>query len=172
MLYVPFNITVSYLLFFYHKANLKERGMRRKCLLGFFVLAIVGMVYAFPGMAVAEDLIVIGNRSVPESELSPGDIQSVFLGKKKMWSNGLKVEMSTLSDGELTDRFLEAYVKKNANTFKNYWKKQVFTGGGKPPVSFDREKDLVDYVSKTKGAVGYVSSQSYTDSVKILAVLH
>lgn len=146
--------------------------MRRKCLFGFIFLAIVGMCYSFPGIAVADDLIVIGNRSVPASELSQSDIQSIFLGKKKMWDNGLKVEMATLGDGELTDRFLNSFVKKNSNMFRNYWKKQVFTGGGKPPVTFEREKDLVDYVSKTKGALGYVSSQSYSDSVKILAVSH
>ncbi|MBU1170747.1 MAG: substrate-binding domain-containing protein [Proteobacteria bacterium] len=146
--------------------------MRRKCLLGFVFLAIVGMYYSFPGIAVADDLIVIGNRSVPASELSPTDIQNIYLGKKKMWDNGVKVEVATLGGGELTDRFLKAYVKKNSSMYNKYWKKQVFTGGGKPPVTFEREKDLVEYVSKTKGAVGYVTSQSYTDSVKILAVMH
>jgi ABC-type phosphate transport system substrate-binding protein len=146
--------------------------MRKKCLLGFIILAIVGVVYAFPGLAVADDLIVIGNRSVPASELSEKDIQNIYLGKKKVWENGLKIEMAVLGESDLTDRFLKNYVKKSPSRFNNYWKKQVFTGGGKPPVSFEREKDLVEYVSKTKGAIGYVASQSYSDSVKILAVMH
>lgn len=146
--------------------------MRKKCLLGFIILAIVGVIHPFPEPAAADDLIVIGNRSVPASELSAKDIQSIYLGKKKVWDNGLKIEMAVLGDGPLTDRFLKTYVKKSSSRFETYWKKQVFTGGGKPPVSFEREKDLVEYVSKTKGAIGYVASQSYSDSVKILAVMH
>lgn len=146
--------------------------MRRKFLFGVIILAAFAMFDSLQGSVFADDLIVIGNRSVPESELNAKDIQNIFLGKKKIWGNGLKVEMAILGDGEITDRFLKEYVKKNASTYNNYWKKQVFTGGGKPPVTFAREKDLVDYVSNTKGAVGYVSSQSYTDSVKILSVMH
>lgn len=146
--------------------------MRRKFLFGVIILAVFAMFDSFQGSVFADDLIVIGNRSVPESELSAKDIKNIFLGKKKVWGNGLKVEMAVLGDGEITDRFLKVYVKKNASTYKKYWKKQVFTGGGKPPATFAREKDLVEYVSNTKGAVGYVSSQSYTDSVKILSVMH
>ena len=144
--------------------------MRKKCLLGFVCLAIAGMVFTFPGNALAGDLVLIGNRSVPVSELSGDDVQNIYLGKKKVWDNGMKVMFATLSDGEVSGQFLKEYVKKNANTFNTYWKKQVFTGGGKPPVSFDKEKDLVDYVSTTKGAVGYVSSQSVSDNVKIILI--
>ena len=146
--------------------------MRRKFLFGVIFLVIIGVVDSSHGIVFADDLIVIGNRSVPASELSPNDVKNIFLGKKKIWENGLKVEMVVLGDGELTDRFLKTYVKKSASLFKQHWKRQVFTGGGKPPVTFVREKDLLDYVSKTKGAVGYISSQLYGDSVKILSVTH
>lgn len=146
--------------------------MRRKFLFGVIFLVIIGVFDSSHGFVFAEDLIVIGNRSVPASELTSQEIKKIFLGKKKVWGNGLKVEMAVLSDGQLTDRFLKTYVKKNSSMYGKYWKKQVFTGGAKPPVAFVREKDLVEYVSNTKGAVGYVSSQSYTDSVKILSVMH
>lgn len=144
--------------------------MRKKCLLGFVFLAIAGMALTFPGPTLADDLVIIGNRSVPVSEMSQTDIQNIYLGKTKVWDNGMKVVVVALGDGDVSDRFLKNYVKKNSNTFNMYWKKQVFTGGGKPPASFDKEKDLVEYVSTTKGAVGYVSSQSVSDNVKIILV--
>jgi ABC-type phosphate transport system substrate-binding protein len=146
--------------------------MRKMYLFIFVFLAIGGMYHCFPGIAVADDLFVIGNRSVPVAELSADDIQNIYLGKKKVWENGMKIEIAVLGDGAATDRFLKEYVKKNSSTFNNYWKKQIFTGGGKPPVSFEKEKDMIDYVSKTKGAVGYLTSQSSAESVKILATLH
>ena len=76
--------------------------------------------------AFADDLVVIGNRSVPASELSESEIKQIFLGKKKVWENGLKIEMAMLSDGDVSERFLKHYVKKNVNMFEKYWKKQMF----------------------------------------------
>lgn len=144
--------------------------MRKKCLVVLLFLAIAGMALSFPGFTEAADLVMVGNRSVPVSELSASDIQSIYLGKKKVWDNGMKIELAVLGDGPVTDKFLKDYVKKNSNTFDTYWKKQVFTGGGKPPVKFEKEKDLVEYVSSNKGAMGYVSSQSVSENVKIILV--
>lgn len=146
--------------------------MRRKFFLGVIFLAIVGMNFSFPGIASADDLIVIGNRSVPVSTLTPKEVQRIYLGKMKVWDNGMKIVFVKLGNDKTSERFLKHFVKKNPSMFNKYWKKQVFTGGGKPPKVFQREKDLVKYVSETKGAVGYISSKSYTDNLKILSVLN
>lgn len=146
--------------------------MRRKFLFGVLFLAIAGMLCTFPGLASAEDLVVIGNRSVPVSSLDPRDVKNIYLGKMKVWDNGMKVQFVTLKDGDIAERFLKQYVKKNPSMFSKYWKKKVFTGGGKPPKAFSREKDLVKYVAETKGAIGYISSKSLSESVKILSVSH
>ncbi len=146
--------------------------MRKKFFRGVIFLAIVGMNFSSPGIALTDDLIVIGNRSVPVSTLSLSEVQRIYLGKMKVWDNGIKVFFVKMGKGETSDRFLKHYVKKNPSVYKKFWKKQVFTGGGKPPKEFKKEKDLVKYVSETKGAVGYISSKSYTDSVKILSVMH
>lgn len=146
--------------------------MRGKFLLGIMMLAIVGAFMVQPGTASAGDIIVIGNRSVPASQLNAKDIKNIYLGKKKLWENGMKVAFVMLKDGDVTKRFLKSYVKKNPGMFNKYWKKKMFTGAGNPPIVFEREKDLVKYVAETKGAIGYVSSEAYSDSVKFLAVLH
>lgn len=146
--------------------------MRGRLFWGVIFLAIIGMNFSFAGIAFADDLIVIGNRSVPVASLTPTEVQEIYLGKMKVWDNGQKIMLVILKNSEITDRFLKEYVKKNYNVYDNYWKKQLFIGAGKPPKVFQREKDLLEYVSETKGAVGYINSQSYNDSVKILSVTH
>ena len=39
-----------------------------------------------------------------------------------------------------------------------------------PPKSFKTEKALVDFISKTEGAIGYVSSDAKLKNVKIISV--
>lgn len=140
--------------------------MRRMVLRSMLVAAILCL---FLGSASAEQLRVIGNRSVPAASLDQKAIQKIYLGKTKMWENGMKVEFVTLSKGDTQSAFLKKYVKKNHSTFTRYWKKKVFTGGGQAPKSFEKERDLVKYVETTKGAIGFVTSGANTDQVKILS---
>lgn len=146
--------------------------MKRKFFLGVIFLAIVGMNITLPGIAAADDLIVIGNRSVPVSTLTEKEVKMIYLGQQKMWDNGLKVVFVKLKDDQSCKRFLKHFVKKSPKMYQRYWNKQAFSGGGNPPKEFGREKDLVQYVSQTKGAIGFISSKSYSDTVKILSVIH
>ncbi len=146
--------------------------MRRKFFIGVICLAIVGINIASPEIVTADDLIVIGNRSVPVSTLTEKEVKRIYLGKMKMWDNGLKVIFVKSGNDQNSERFLKHFVKKNPGTYNKYWEKSVFTGGNNPPQEFKREQDLVQYVAETKGAVGYISSKLRTDSVKILSVMH
>lgn len=140
--------------------------MRRMVVSSMLVAAILCL---FLGSASAEQLRVIANRSVPVASLDQQQIRNIYLGKMKVWANGMKVEFVTLGKGDVRDAFLKNYVKKNNSTFGRYWKKKVFTGGGKAPVSFKKERDLVEFVETTRGAIGFVTSGTNTDQVKILS---
>ncbi|SCY87378.1 hypothetical protein [Desulfoluna spongiiphila] len=140
--------------------------MMRMVLRGMLVASILCL---FAGNVSAEQLRVIGNRSVPVASLEQREIRDIYLGKKKVWENGMRVQFVVLGKGATRDAFLNKYLKKNHNTFNRYWKKKVFTGGGQAPKSFGKERDLVEYVEKTKGAIGFVSSAAATDQVKILS---
>ncbi len=145
--------------------------MRRNFIWVMLFLIFNGMLISFPGISYG-DIIVIGNRSVPEAELSSREIKKIYLGKKNLWSNGYKIIFVMLKKGDITKRFLKNYLKKNPDIFDKYWKKKIFHGSKSLPTVFEREKDLVEYVAKTRGAIGYISSESYSDYVKILSVLH
>ena len=132
-------------------------------------MVMVAILFLFLGTASAEQLRVIGNRSVPVASLDQKMVRNIYLGKTKLWSNGMKVVFVILDKGETQDAFLKKYVKKNHSTFTRYWKKKVFTGGGQAPLSFKKERDLVAFVEKTKGAIGFVASGANTDQVKILS---
>ncbi|WP_300668559.1 substrate-binding domain-containing protein [Desulfoluna sp.] len=140
--------------------------MMKMVLRGMWVAAILCL---FSSSAFAEQLRVIGNRSVPVASLEQKAIKDIYLGKVTMWNNGMKVVFVTLTKGDTQDAFLKKYVKKNRSTFNRHWKKKVFTGEGQMPLSFEKERDLVEFVEKTKGAIGFVTSGAATDQVKILS---
>lgn len=105
-------------------------------------------------------LVVIAHPEVKDSVLTENDVKSIMLGKKTKWSDKTAVHFVTLKEGAIHKAFLKLYVRKTESQFKMYWKKQVFSGKGKSPKAFKTEKEMVAYVAKTKGALGYISKKT------------
>lgn len=120
--------------------------------------------------AVAGELIVVANKNVKDVKLSKDDVKDIFLGKKTEWSDSSKISFVILKNKQDEEDFMKNYVGKSFDQFNNYWKQQVFTGNGQMPKSFDNVKDMIDYVSKTDGAVGYLSTDASPAELKKLEV--
>ncbi len=126
------------------------------------------VLQAAPGKAV--DVVVICNDSVQTGALKKDIVQDMFLGRKTRWDDGQKIVLATLKEGEAHDSFMGEYVCKTPHQFLNYWKQQVFTGRGKMPGAFATPQELIDFVKKTPGAVGYVPAGAYQNQAKILTI--
>ena len=136
-------------------------------------LCLLGMMLVLPvftGTACAENVVIIGNADVSDSSLSSEDLRNIFLNKKTRWSDGKKIVFVTLRASDTHNAFLKQYIRRTVSQFRNFWKKQVFTGKGKMPVSFATEKEMVDFVSRTEGAIGYISAAPENDVVKTFQI--
>ena len=134
----------------------KSLAMRRAA------LVLVAMTLCFVTILKAAEPIkstvaVIANKNVVESEMTQKDIEATFLGKNTKWGNKEKITIYTLKSGDVHKEFLKDYVQSTSAKFKSHWKKQVFTGKADAPQEFKTEKEMIEQVAKTKGAVGYVS---------------
>jgi hypothetical protein len=123
------------------------------------------------GMAKAQDVVVVANKSVKASDVSDGDLKDVFSGDKTSLKDGSHVIPVTLKGGPAHEAFLKKYLGKNDAAFRAAWRSLVFTGQGSMPKTFDTDAALVDYVAATPGALGYASSSAANkEGVKTLAV--
>ena len=113
---------------------------------------------------------VIANSRVMVTSVSPEDLKSIFLGTKTSVADGSHVEPVLLQSGAAHEAFVKQYVGKTATTLVSYYRSLVFTGKGTMPPMLASDAEVVKYVAKTRGAIGYVSGEADTDSVKILEV--
>jgi ABC-type phosphate transport system substrate-binding protein len=123
-----------------------------------------------PPLTMAGGVVVIGNPGISDSTLSAGNVKNIFLGKKTKWSNGRKIIFVILKKSETHKNFLKQYIGRTTSQFRNYWKKQVFTGKGRTPKVFKTETAMVEFVQNTPGAVGYISPQTPAKGVKTITV--
>lgn len=120
------------------------------------------------GALAAADVKVIANNSVGASAVSREELKGVFLETKNSLSDGSAVEPVLLKSGPAHETFLKEVVGKMDAALQNYYRSLVFTGKGSMPKVIAGEAEVVAYVAKTKGAIGYVSTGAAVAGVKIL----
>jgi TonB family protein len=71
--------------------------------------------------------------------------------------------------GPVHAAFLE-YLGISEDDLQTYYRTLVFTGKGSMPKELGSDAEVVAYVARTRGAIGYVSSASSVEGVKTLAI--
>ena len=133
----------------------------------FFVAA--AMVLGASWQAQAAGVKVIANNSVSASSISAGEVKDVFLLDKDSLGGG-RVEPVLAKGGPAHEAFLREYLGKSDAALQAFYRSLVFTGKGSMPKALGSDAEVVAYVAKTKGAIGYVSGDASAEGVKSLQV--
>jgi ABC-type phosphate transport system substrate-binding protein len=120
--------------------------------------------------ALAGGVKVIANSSVSSGSVSADDLKSVFLEEKNALRDGTHVEPVLQKSGATHETFVKQYLDKSDSALQTYYRSLVFTGKGSMPKGVGSDAEMVAYVAKTKGAIGYVSDGASTEGVKTLEV--
>jgi ABC-type phosphate transport system substrate-binding protein len=115
------------------------------------------------------DIKIIANPNVKVSEVSRDDLSRIFLMTKSSLTGAAHVE-PVLDKGPAYEVFLKAYIGRSDSALMTYYRSLVFTGRASIPRSFASDSEVAAYVARTKGAIGYVSSEAVTTGVKTLEV--
>ena len=134
------------------------------------ILALLLLGAGLPAGARAADIKVVVNPSVGATSVSADDLKGVFLATKTSLSDGSRVEPVLAKGGPAHEAFLKEYLGKTDAALQTYFRSLVFTGKASMPKTLASDADVVAYVAKTKGAVGYVSAGASTAGVKTLEV--
>lgn len=129
-------------------------------------------MFIAPPNTLAVDVKLIANPSVKADTISPEEIKRVFLQEKTSLADGSYVEPVIEKDGPSHEAFLKMYMGRTDDDLRTYYRALVFTGRGSMPKELDSDNEMVAYVARTKGAIGYVSAETSSEGVKILAVAH
>lgn len=118
----------------------------------------------------AANVQLVANPSVHASVVSTEDLKNVFLGTKKSLPDGSNVEPVLAESGAAHEAFLKDVLGKSDQALRNYFKTLVFTGKGSMPKSFSSDAEILKYVAKTPGAIGYVSAGADAAGVKKITI--
>ncbi len=121
----------------------------------------------FVSNAYSESAVIVNPAN--GSQISKEEIADIYLGKLKRFSNGEAVlAVDHQESADIRTQFLQAVLDKNPTQMKSYWSRLIFTGKGVPPEVMENDAEIVKYVSKNPGAIGYIETQAVTDKVKVI----
>ncbi len=114
---------------------------------------------------------VVVNPSNPASAVERRFLAEAFLKKTTRWADGSTIRPVDLNgESPVRQRFSEEVLGRAVLAVKNYWQQIVFSGRDLPPPELDTDDDVVRYVAKHDGAIGYVSGAANVERVKIVTV--
>lgn len=103
------------------------------------------------GFAHAE-LYVITNSA---TQIGAGDIKDVFTGEKQVSGS---TKLIPVDNGALQEAFLSTVLKLESARYKSIWTKKSFRDGMTAPAIKSGDSEMLEFVRKTPGAIGYVGS--------------
>lgn len=134
------------------------------------VFIIAGFALVSVANVAGSDIKVIANSSVITDFISMAELRRIYLLQTRKLKDGSVVEPVLQKRGSLHDAFSRQFLDRDGEEIRTYYHGIVFTGKGSLPREVNSDEEMVSYVARTRGAVGYVSGSANTDGVKVLAV--
>lgn len=116
---------------------------------------------------------IIVNKSNSIKSIGMDELQKIFLKKHTKWKSGEIINPVDLNESsKIREDFTDIVHNKRVSAIKAYWQKQIFTGRGVPPPEKPTEKEVLEYIEKNEGAIGYVSSKKSITKydVKVISI--
>lgn len=142
-----------------------------KAALAVFVIA---SILALPAVVQAQsaEIKVVGHAGTTPEFIAKKDLARIFLKKKTRWRDGRSAEpVDQRRAPELRERFSEQILGMSVDVVESHWQAQVFSGRNTPPRAFASDSEVLDYVRRTPGAVGYVSGATAISGVTVIRVV-
>ncbi len=128
---------------------------------------LILLLLAFP--AVAQELIV--NKGTGIERLTRNEARLYLTMRLKQWPNGTAVKLFVLPDDDaLHQRFVNAVLGLYPYQLRRVWDRQIFTGTGQAPINVSSVGEMIQRVSSTPGALGYVESAISNPGVQAVQV--
>ena len=98
----------------------------------------------------AADVFVIAH---PSAGVTAADVREIYLGDKQFVGS---TKLVPVDNGPAQDEFVSKALKMESAKYNSTWTKKSFREGLNPPAIKSGDMEVIEFVKRTPGAVGYV----------------
>src|SRR6059058_1176212 len=125
---------------------------------------------AAAGSAGAPSFVVIINPA-NIAALTRDEVANIFMKRITRWNDHAVpiVVVDALPDSPVREAFSRAVLHRDVGAMEAYWQQQIFSGRDVPPVQKETDGDIVAFVRRNPGAIGYVAGGAQLDGVRAVS---
>ncbi len=116
-------------------------------------------IMAVPQKTVASEnaVQVIVHPDLNADDISIDDLRNIFLRRKTLWPNGVQISPMAQHPNSPARHYFDKHIfNRSPMALRAYWNQQIFSGRQLPPPERLNDKEVIDFVSATPGAIGYI----------------
>jgi hypothetical protein len=118
---------------------------------GYMLAAAAALLLSPPSLAQA-DIYVIANSTL---SFRVDDIKLIYTGNMELLGSK---KIRSLDNRSAQQEFLSKVLGLNADRYDSLWTMKCFRDGLTPPAVKENDSEVIAYVQKTPGAIGYVTT--------------
>lgn len=130
---------------------------------------IISLLYIYAS-ANAQTAIII-HHGVEADSLAQGTIDQIFTQFQKKWNSDLSIVIYFPKEDKKLQNTLFGYLGRSGIELKRTWLRKKLTGEATPPIAVKTSDEMLDKVSTTPGAIGFIDLKKVTKDVKIAAII-
>ncbi|HEX7676741.1 MAG TPA: substrate-binding domain-containing protein [Thermoanaerobaculia bacterium] len=135
------------------------------------LLLLSSLLALWPAFGSAADFKIIVNKANPATELSASEVAAMLTKRTTKWADGTAVvPVDQVESSPVRAAFSSEVLRKPTAAVKSYWRQQIFGGLDTPPVEKLSDSQVIEFVRANRGAIGYVSSTSPLENVKVVSI--
>jgi ABC-type phosphate transport system substrate-binding protein len=114
---------------------------------------------------------VICNVNNPIDWVDRQFLEDVFLKKVRSWPGDRTIRPVDLEPRSPVRRqFTDEVLRRSVDSIRVYWQQRIFAGRELPPPEVETDEEVIQFVLRDRGAIGYVSGGITIEGAKVLAV--
>jgi hypothetical protein len=114
---------------------------------------------------------IVCNPDNPTAMVERQFVQDTFLKKIRAWPTGDSTRPVDLAPSSPVRRhFSEEVLRRPVEAVRIFWQQRIFAGRDLPPPEVRNDDEVIKFVLRDRGAIGYVSGGAALNGVKVLNV--
>jgi ABC-type phosphate transport system substrate-binding protein len=118
----------------------------------FRVCSAAILLFSVSQFANAAGVVVISN---PNLSITADEVRDIFLGEKQFDGD---TKLVVIDNAAMQSTFLSQVMHMDAAKYNGIWTKKSFRDGLTPPAMKSGDAEVIEFIKRTPGAIGYVSS--------------
>ena len=114
----------------------------------------------------AGGVVVIGNSNL--TRLDGATLERIYTGKVIEVEGKPVTAVNANSGSTLRTRFLQVYLNQDEDKYTAYWTVRRYIGKGASPREMSSSADVINFVTSTPGAIGYIDEADVPPGVNVL----